>query len=413
MRARAQLEDEQGATLVELLVALLIFAVLLLAVAASLVTQMDLHRDARERSVASTIAASELETLRGIDPVNVSSGLLEYSHTVGNTVFEVARSAEWVSQGATGSGCETPSGTQLAYLRLDVAVTWRDDPTGVSATTVLTPDVGAFSPDTGHVAVTIRDRDAVPVGGQFVRLTGPAARAGVTTPLGCIFFDHLPEGSYDVTVDSPGYVDHQGQQLITANTSVTAGATSLISFDYDRAATLDLTTRGATGAPTAAGALDLTLRNTALTRSIADAGAGGPIPDLFPFTSGYEAWLSVAECADADPAVHGQTRPSFSVSPATTTTGDLIAPTIRVTATDAATVPLPGVPVTATHAPDPGSCASGATLPLGTTGLDGTLEIAMPFGTWTFVTPNQIGVPPTLTLTDASTVTPVGVTRAP
>lgn len=412
--------DESGLTLIEVVVALTILSLLMLAVAATLANALRLTREARGRAVAAKLAQSEVELVRAQPVEDIETGLVVRTEQVGGVEYTIRRAAEWIEAGATGDACQTSGPADLAYLRVDVSVTWpgaRGD--GVSTRTIVTPDVGAFDPEQGHIAVRVLDRDAAPSVGTpvWVRAqSGTTARTVITTAEGCAFIDHLTPGTYDVWLDRPGYVDPQADPQPTQAVGVVRGAVVQVAFDFDRAATLELTLSGAQGGALPEG-VDVTLRNTGLqpdtTVSYPGSGSVRTIEPVYPFASGYEVWASTADCADNDPAHpdHGGTRQLVTVDPGRTTTAEVLLPTLEVRVRNPAGQPVPGVRVTAEHAADPASCAAGATLELGRSGADGAVLAAIPFGTWTIDLPGQGATPVEVRLStlDAPTVVTVTV----
>jgi hypothetical protein len=61
----------------------------------------------------------------------------------------------------------------------------------VSSQTLLTPPSGTFDPNDGHVLVQVFDRNAAPLAGQTVVLSGPETASQPTTSEGCVFFAYL------------------------------------------------------------------------------------------------------------------------------------------------------------------------------------------------------------------------------
>jgi hypothetical protein len=263
----------------------------------------------------------------------------------------------------------------------------------VRSDTVLTPPVGAFDPNTGHIAVKVLDRDALPQDAAIVSLTGPQNKTLPTNSDGCAFFAFLPAGTYTVQLATTGYVDRQSNPTPTQTLGVTIGAISSVQFDYDAAATIQ-----ATFVPTAGGTvpadLGLVLANTQYlpsgTRLFPGTGAVRTVQHLFPALEGFVAWAG--ECADADPEGirvvgsvtygpywPGATRPLAS-APASgeTIAVDVAVPTATVQVVGAA---VAGATVRAVHAAD--SMCSGANHVLGTTDAGGNLTTALPYGHWT------------------------------
>ena len=398
-RARARaLSGQEGLTIIELMVALTVFAVVMTAVAAMLSASLLTTANNRNRSVASNLAAQEMEVVRATSFTSLPVGQVTSNQVVDGVLFTVTRDSEWVSQNADSGACDGESGQALAFLRVDVTVTWpiMSGVVPVTSQTVITPPIGVYDPNSGHIGVSVLDRDALPQATVPVSITGPVNKSQSTTTDGCAFFAYLPVGTYTVKLSSPGYVDGQGNLNPTQTASVTIGATTPVQFDYDQASTLNLTLQ-APGGGQPPDNLKITLGNTHLLPSGMKVISGVPgtsrtVPNMFPYSDGYEVWAG--SCADADPEgkkpdgssfYPGASRdPAISVTPGATSTGTVTLQRVTVTVKNTLGIPVVGAIVTITHNSD-NLCASGAnyTLP-GVTNASGQVTTAMPFGAWTF-----------------------------
>jgi prepilin-type N-terminal cleavage/methylation domain-containing protein len=395
---------QDGYSLVELMVALTVFALVFAAVSLGIGRALEVSRSNRNRSAGAYLAARQLEEVRSkaFDQVALGRTTCVYSSPgPGCTVpspYTVTQDVEWASPGSTTSSCNVPtgSGAALAYKRVTVTVTW-DDMGGVApvtSQTLLTPPSGTFDPNDGHVLVQVFDRNAAPLAGQTVVLSGPETASQPTTSDGCVFFAYLDPGSYTVSLNTTGYVGRQGDQPATQTVAVTATQISTLVFDYDRAATLGIGLTTPTGPPTAAvpSPIALTVANSNLTvgtKSFSEASTGSgatrTVTPLFPYTSGYEVWAG--DCADADPATYsgGSRGPALASNPGGTSTGSraLDAVDVIVRRTSATGALEPSATVSGIHAAGTG-CTAGETLTSATlTNSSGQLRLALPYGTWT------------------------------
>jgi type II secretory pathway pseudopilin PulG len=396
---RRRPEGQGGYSVVELVAAVTIFALVFAAVSLGIGRALDLTRNNRNRTTAAYLAASELEEVRSrlFDQVALGRSVCSYQ-TPSPTCsvpspYTVTRDVSWVAPAATSSSCNVPngsSGAALAYKRVNVQVTWDDmravNP--VSSQTLLTPPVGAYDPDDGHIAVRVFDRTAAPLAGQTVTLSGPATASQVSTADGCAFFAYLDPGTYTVSLNTAGHVGRQGDQPANQPAAVLASQITTLQFDYDRAATLDVALLAPAGAEIPSG-IATTVANSNLTvgtKSFPESSTGGgasrTITPLFPFSSGYQVWAG--ECADADPAAHpgGSRGAALASNPGVTTSGNATLDAVDVEVRSASG-PVPGATITATHAGGTG-CPSGVTLTsTATTDANGRLQLALPYGTWT------------------------------
>jgi prepilin-type N-terminal cleavage/methylation domain-containing protein len=395
MRRPAPVVDERGLTLMELVVAMSLFALVMAGVAASVSTGLNLTRTDRHRSVAANLASDEMDVVREADFTTLVPRTI--TQTVGGVNYSVRRDLTWVTKSSTTSPCDSSGSPQL--LRVHVQVSWADmhGTKPVVSDSMLAPPVGAYDPNTGHIAVKVLDTNALPQGSAVVTINGPENKTLPTNTQGCAFFAFLTPGTYTVTLNTPGYVDRQSNATPTQTLGVTEGNISSVQFDYDRAANLV-----ATIVPTAGGAppddLALTLANSQYLpngqRMFTGTGTTRTVSDLFPSLEGYQAW--VGECADADPEGikivgttnygpywPGAARAAGVAPPAGgSATMNVAVPSAQLTVLNAAAAPVAGATVVATHAAD-NICGAGATHTLGVTDAAGQLTAALPYGTWT------------------------------
>lgn len=388
--------DESGMSLLEIVVAMTIFAIMMLGAAQTIGSALSLTRTNRHRSVAANLAAQEMDAIRSADFTSIVAQTSTVS--VDNVPYTVSREVTWVATSATSGPCDASAGSP-ELLRVRVSVAWANmrGVQPVVSDTTLTPPIGAYDPNTGHVGVKVLDRDAAPAFNVPVTVTGPVTRNAPTNSDGCAFFGFLPEGTYTVTLSGAGYVDRQSNASPSQTAAVTIGEITAVQFDYDRAASLELTPLSDVAYPIPA-PMPLTIANSALLpagrKTYSGSGVPRTIGDLFPFLDGYQVWAG--SCADADPEADildgdglpigkvwpGATRdPIISVEGGTTATANVHMHDAQILATDSLGGPLAGVTVVATHEPD-SACETGETLTLGVTDAAGNLNVAVPFGTW-------------------------------
>ena len=385
-----------GYSLIELLVAITIFALVLAAASLGLGRALSLDRSNRSRSAAAYLAARQLEEVRAtaFDQVAVGTTTCVYSAPgPGCNVpspYTVTQQVSWTAPGSTSTACNVPSGSGsgLAYKRVTVTVTWTDmrGVAPVSSQTLLTPPSGSYDPNDGHILVRLFDRDADPLAGHTVTLSGPASATQQSTAEGCAFFAYLDPGTYTVTLNTSGYVDRQGNQPAVQTVAVTASQISTLQFDYDLAATLQVGLTTPANAVIPAG-VAMTVANSNLTvgtKSFSEASTGSgatrTVTPLFPYTSGYEVWAG--DCADADPATYsgGSRGPALASNPGGTSTGSraLDAVDVIVRRTSATGALEPSATVSGIHAAGTG-CTAGETLTSATrTNASGQLRLALP-----------------------------------
>ena len=397
MSGRAGRQD--GYSVVELLVALTVFALVFAAVSMGIGRALEVNRGNRNRSAAAYLAARELEEVRAQSFSSVTLGRTTCVYTTTScnlpSPYTVVQDVAWASPGSTTTSCDVPtsSGAALAYKRVTVTITWPDmnGVAPVTSQTLLTPPGGTFDPNDGHILVQAFDRDALPLAGKTVSLSGPATASQSTSSDGCAFFAYLDPGTYTATITTSGYVDRQGNQPATQSVGVTASQITRVQFDYDEAATLSVGLVAPSGAvlPTGTYGIAMTVANSNLTvgyKSFQQAATGSGTPrtitPLFPYASGYQVWAG--DCADADPAAYagGSRGAVLASNPAATTSGSANLDAVDVVVKRSG-VAVSGAAIQAIHAAGTG-CTSGETLTTTTTtDSAGKLRLALPYGTWT------------------------------
>jgi hypothetical protein len=393
---RARARGEAGVSVVELLVSLTLFSLIVGSLVTLIATGLSVARDNKDRSVAAHVASRRMDELRQEDFGDITIGQETSVETVGSVRYDVRTDTEWVANNTTTNACDSASGTPRV-LRATVTVSWRNmrgtEP--VRTNTEITPPVGSYYPENGHIAVRLRSRDAAPLGGVPVRVVGPGVDRTQTSldESGCAFFGFLPPGTYGVSLGTPGWVDRQSDATPSQSVGVTAETTSSVAFDYDQAALLQVTLTGTAGGTPATDA-PLTLANTAFlptgTKSSPGAGTLRTVPNLFPFSAGVQVWTG--SCADADPEgvdatgtpywSGAQRDPAVVLAPGETTAAAVAMGTVNLSFERSVT----GSPasVVAVHDADAG-CTGGETLTVAVfTGTTGSQQVAVPWGRWRF-----------------------------
>ena len=377
-------DREAGFTLIEQMVALVLFSVLSLGILGGTLQLLRVSRDQRAKSAASGLAVRQLEIARLTDAAALQQGRSTFTFAPPNAQFPytVTQDVTFVQQGSTTGPCAQSSGASpnLSSLRIVETVTWpgmRVSP--VSQQTVVTPMKNDFASTTnGDLAVNVLDASGNGAASVTVSLTGgTVSTTQVTDSAGCAFFAYQPTGNYTITLSATGYVNTAGSSAPTQTAGVQSSKLVKTVLNYDRAAELLLSWGTDTAHPVPAG-MPITLNNanqlpgpskvfTATTPT-----AGADLNKLFPFASGYGVWAG--DCSDAQPA----TALTVAAPQGGSTSATVPVAPIDVTVSGAAA----GVAVLAKHAADT-SCTTAEQYPLGTTDATGAVHAALPAGTWT------------------------------
>lgn len=414
---------EEGYSLIELLAALAVFAIVFAAVSLGIGSAFNVNRNNRNRSTAAYLAAQQLELARsnfegapqGLTTCPPPTPNANDPKAICSTVpapYTLEQHVSWIAAGSTTSSCDVPTGSGLAYKRVTVEVTWPDMGGVAPATsqTVLTPRFGIYDKANGHLAVKITDRDGGPLDDQVVNLTGPTT-ATQRTEDGCAFFAFLTPGAYKVTPATTDYVDRQGEQP-DLDTSVVGGQVTKVLATYDRAATLQIALVPPADAVVPDG-IAVTVANDHLdadTMSFAGSGSPRTVGPLFPYSDGYQVWAG--DCADADPEGLGGARgPTLPTNPGGSSSGSADLDAVDVVVQDGNGDAVVGVQVQAVNVAGTGCSTAGSTLTSSeaVSGPGGRLLLALPYGTWRLEATGGSRTPATVTLDPLSPAIPRAV----
>lgn len=404
---------DQGFTLVEILVATLVFALTATATVGILITAIRTVRENSDRVYASNLARSEIERQRELGTDLITIGNTTTTTTTPEGTFVISTTSNWVGLNQATDACEAASPGQ-AYMRVHVEVSGATISEPQISDTIVAPSDDSSLVDTGQIAIKVADERANPVSGVTLQVRNVAASGATTSfitgPDGCVFVPKLaPSSAWQVTINRGGYVP----RIVNGTSStaaVVAAQTTRLSFEYAAAASLEFTSATTDfpipdGIPLSAGQDPLAIMPVAVTTY------PKTVSGLWPSVGGYQAWLGT--CSDADPASFAAPRTNavnrtwFSVTPGTKTTAPLSGTTVRVR----------GLPANAlvriAHAAEPtGNCVSAPTYDIGRTDAQGVLRVQLPFGRWTFSSTAAPGADQAVTLEPtpatpaASSVTP-------
>lgn len=427
-RLRSAREDEAGFTIIEVMVAMTIFAVIAAGIAAGITASLVLSSDTRAREVASTVAMEDIDNLRDLPSIfDVKSG--SGTRTVGNRTFTLERKVAWIRSSGSPTACGTGDGT-LSYKSVTVSVAWMSSGASsgtqrVSMSSAIAPLSNINSDTTGSILIGITNGNGVGVSGMVPTISGPG---GVTVPAtdseGCTYVSGVAPGTYTVTIARSGYIDSDQKASPSSKTvRVAAGDSGAAAFSFDVATRYNFTytTTPAVGA-TLPTNLPTTLVNpTSGTTSLQNTATTATV---FPFSSGYQV---VAGTYVVDASGTTSTTTCLSSEPGSWTTpnkaGKVGTPTapsaalsrdVQMGAVKLSKLPKDQFLTAVTTNPvngDPG-CAVGMKLAFPKYSGDAS-TIALPWGTWKLYAGTSSGTTTTalsLTTSNAAMVTNGGVT---
>lgn len=419
-------DGESGLTLIEVMVAMFIFALISIGIALSISSSLLLTNDTRARETAANLAAQEIDLDRSASNVFAVTDT-SWTTVVNGTTFTIARGTDWVSTNNSSVACGAGGGT-LQYKKVNIAVTWagmRAATQPVRADTLIAPNSRINDPTLGTIIVSVKSASGAGTPGVVVSVapssTPNGATALTTTPAatdsdGCTYALKVSPGNYDVTLSNPNYLDiNQNPTPVLSTLQVTAGTAASAPFTYDNSGIFTLQYQNPTAVrPTN---LNLTFVNPIGGAYVQPIGAA-TTTRLFPFSDGYAALAgkyvapigTAPSCTNVDPAAWttpaadgavGHTVQAAAALPGQTQYTRLIAMgvvTVTGLASNSYLTAVSQAPIPATG--DPGCTTPNTyTFPKLTSGS--SMTIALPFGAWKLYTGSSSGSTATTIATTA------------
>ncbi len=184
---RMRHRGDAGLSLLEVVIAMFVFAIVSIAVVHSLTSVLTVTRDSRNREIASNLASQEIDLAR--DAANIF-GLFTDDRTVAlnGENFTVVRTTQWENSTATSTDPCGQGGGLLRFKKVNITVTWEHMRPGsepVFANTVISPSTRINNPQMGTILVSVLDAagngvqgvtvSAVPASTSEWRADDPAA----------------------------------------------------------------------------------------------------------------------------------------------------------------------------------------------------------------------------------------------
>ncbi|WIE75486.1 prepilin-type N-terminal cleavage/methylation domain-containing protein [Curtobacterium sp. MCSS17_007] len=412
-RLRAARESDEGFSIIEVMVAMTIFAMIAAGVAAGIVSTLYLTQDNRSREAALNLANQALDAARSTKDVFTLDDETVPA-TVGNQDFTVKQTTNWINSDGSDNTCGAGSGV-LAYKRVSISVSWTSGTSprqkNVVLDTLISPSSAVTSATASTIVIGVKTATGGPNQGVAVAFTprsgGASAIArppAATDANGCTYAVGVTPGTYRVTITKAGNIDPDGTAAPYADVTTAAGGVGNKTFQFDRGLTV-----------TAGGPLNL------------KDGVSAKLPTALPMTYRYDdqvktvstvtttlfpyQWKAVAgafsdTCTNVDPSAW-PTANGFATSPNIFNAADGVTPGFNPTtdSTVTARAPMGIVDVTtsgldtvlvakvkntsAVPNGDPG-CQATTYVFTGLSSLRPT-TIALPFGTWSLAGTTAVG----------------------
>ena len=279
-RRRGTVGGDEGVTLIEVVVAMVVMLVLASTVLGLVITAQKQSIGNRNRVAASNLAAREIEFVReqflatSSGPLDVANaGVRTNAHplaggtsgaplVIDGAEYTVEQSSAWNPTGTSASACDGGGLVNHPTLIVSVRVTWpgMGTITPVTNTAVLAPERGiGLDTTAAFAAVSVKDAAGQPSPFRHVTVYSTTENvSGVTDMNGCAVIALAPPtagSSYTAKFTDAGYVDitrtEFPERSIGVITPGTLSSSSEISLD--RAATVTIQVTGTITAAEAAG----------------------------------------------------------------------------------------------------------------------------------------------------------------
>ncbi len=249
-RLEADNSADEGLSLVEIVVAMMIFALISTGLLYSMISVLSVNRDSRTRQVAANLAAEEVDRARDVEnildivPWSTASGTADPQDdsrpvgpvTLNGDVFHIERRVQWESDTTSAQPCgANATGSTLRYKSVNVFVTWNGMAPGaepVTTGTLINPRETINDPSKGTILVSVLTNGSL--GAQGVSISSnPALTATTTDSNGCAYLFRVAPGTYTLTLSKAGYVDNFNDPTPDTVVTVAAGKVSNYEFRYD------------------------------------------------------------------------------------------------------------------------------------------------------------------------------------
>lgn len=208
--------------MIELMVTALMVALIAAGVSQALIAGAHLSAHQRHRSQAAELAQQDQERLRGLSSTQLDGLNQTVTTTLVGTKYTITSTASFLSS-TGGAACGSTGPGAAAYYSSTSTVSWTDlnGSQSISEHSLITPPAG------GSLLVKTVDQLGNPLAGVAVNASGPDVQAATTDSSGCVILADLAQGSYNLTLADPGYVDPDGDlSPLSATASVTATGTA-------------------------------------------------------------------------------------------------------------------------------------------------------------------------------------------
>jgi type II secretory pathway pseudopilin PulG len=333
--------SEEGVSLVEVLIAMLIFTIVSLGVIGTLIATSNFANDSRSRETAVNLASQYIDSARATADVFGLHGVGPLTTAVGGTTYTVTEVAQWVSNPTSVAPCGGGGGA-LQYKRVNVQVTWPGNVSPVEQDTLIAPATRVSDPNDATILISVVNQANQPVSGVTITTTPALSPAAAPTDVdGCTYLLKVPVGTYVIKATKASYISPSlGSPPVqyttqTQTQTVTAGTSISAPFVMDVSTPLPITYASNSLTPVSLPVSMYTSLMHASDLSLdggSDTGAIAKPLAMYPYTDGYSVYAGHfiaaiagnAGCQDPNPALWlpstvlgvGYASPAVSPTPA-------------------------------------------------------------------------------------------------
>jgi hypothetical protein len=398
-RLSRALAEERGSFLIEIVVSAALIGIVTIAVFASFDGANAASGRNKAKTVGNSLAERDQERLRAL-PVSALGNVNETNtKTLDKVQYTIVSRGQWITE-STGANVSCTGGSQADYVKITSTVTWPNmrQAKPVTQTSIVSP-----GPGTGVLGVLAKQRDgATPLQGLPVSVSGPESVNATTDSTGCAFMGSLGTGNYTIGAQLSGYTTtgwgvSASDGITPTGTAIsdtfmpTAGATTVKTYLYDKAATVNVTfdTKLWDGTIQSQQADHVIFENpnagltgvVLLGRTGTQRSTYSP-SNVFPFADPYSVYSG--DCKDNNPVKYGAPAQSVQADPAGTYNIAAREPAMNILVRRAG-LPLGNANVEIAPNSAMNGCATSFTFRTATSPVSSIGELAnpaIPYGVW-------------------------------
>jgi Tfp pilus assembly protein PilV len=302
-RLRTRISDEAGFGMVEVLVSAVVLLVLSMATLSLLDGAQATSQNQASRSVASSLAHSDLDRIRQMRLDSVEGLDETRTEAVNGVAYTIATRADWTSDSNAVINCTSTDATGGQYLRISSTITWPGMKSikPVAAESIMTPRASDLDPRYGSLAVQVQDHDGKPLSGTTVQVQGQSMTTG---PTGCVTFGRLIEGDSTLTYSQPSYVAQNSTSPGVEDVTILRNTKGSASVSLGLATSVPITVKN--NATTNGSWNSVSVKSGTFRRFLfngSTAATSYTASGLYPWAGGYSVYAG--KCIGNDPTTYG------------------------------------------------------------------------------------------------------------